>query len=55
VRVHAHEPRPTIDLAEEGVTDYRWWTLPELEATEERLTPPDLVARVREILLQNDG
>jgi TDG/mug DNA glycosylase family protein len=50
VRVVAHEPRPTIDLAEEAVADYRWWTLDEIETTTERLTPPDFVARVRTIL-----
>ena len=37
---------PTIDLAEEGVADYRWWTLDELAATTERLAPPDF-ARAR--------
>lgn len=50
VRVEAHEPRPTIDLAEEGVSSYRWWTLDELEHTDERLTPPGLVELVRTIL-----
>ncbi|HXK13081.1 MAG TPA: NUDIX domain-containing protein [Gaiellaceae bacterium] len=50
VRVEAHEPRPTIDLAEEGVSDYRWWTLAELERTDERLTPPGFVELVRTIL-----
>ena len=37
VRVDAHEPQPTIDLAAEGVVSYRWWTLDELEATDERV------------------
>ena len=46
----AHEPRPTIDLAAEGVADYRWWTLDELERTSERLAPPDFLERVRTIL-----
>ena len=50
VRVEAHEPRPTIDLAEEGVSGYRWWTLDELEHTDERLTPPGFVEQVRTIL-----
>jgi TDG/mug DNA glycosylase family protein len=50
VRVDAHEPRPTIDLAEEGVAAYRWWTLAEIEATDERVTPPDFLTRVRTIL-----
>ena len=30
VRVHDHEPQPTIDLEPEGVADVRWWTLDEL-------------------------
>jgi G:T/U-mismatch repair DNA glycosylase len=50
VRVEAHEPRPTIDLAEEGVSGYRWWTLDELASTNERLTPGGFVGRVRTIL-----
>jgi hypothetical protein len=52
VRVHAHEPQPTIDLAAEGVAAYRWWSLDELEATSERLTPPDFLERVRTIIRQ---
>ena len=50
VRVPGHEPRPTIDLAEEGVAAYRWWTMQELETTTERLAPPDFLVRVRRIL-----
>jgi len=50
VRVHAHEPQPTIDLEEEAVVSYRWWTLDEIEATDERVTPPDFLKRVRTIL-----
>jgi TDG/mug DNA glycosylase family protein len=50
VRVDAHEPAPTIELAEEGVADYRWWTLEQLERTTERLAPPDFLERVRTIL-----
>ena len=50
VRVEAHEPRPTIDLAEEGVSGYRWWALEELARTDERLTPPGFVELVRTIL-----
>lgn len=50
VRVEAHEPRPTIDLAEEGVSAYRWWTFEELASTSERLTPVDFVEQVRTIL-----
>jgi double-stranded uracil-DNA glycosylase len=54
VRVAGHEPRPTIDLTEEGVAGQRWWTLAELESTKERLAPPDLLARVREIVRADD-
>ena len=40
----------TIDLVEEAVVSYRWWTLDEIEATDERVTPPDFLQRVRTIL-----
>jgi len=50
VRVHAHEPAATIDLAEEGVVDVRWWTESELAASDARFAPPDLPRIVR----QND-
>jgi double-stranded uracil-DNA glycosylase len=46
VRVHAHEPAPTIDLGEEGVSAMGWWSVAELAATSERLTPPDFLERV---------
>ena len=50
VRVDEHEPAPSVELLDEGVTELRWWTLDELECTDERLTPPGLVERVRTIL-----
>ncbi|HZP72638.1 MAG TPA: NUDIX domain-containing protein [Gaiellaceae bacterium] len=50
VRVHAHEPRPTIDLEPEGVADVRWWSLDELEASSEQFAPDDFVARLRTVL-----
>lgn len=50
VRVPEHDAVPTIDVEAEGVADFRWWTLEELERTDERLAPPDLVERVRTIL-----
>jgi TDG/mug DNA glycosylase family protein len=50
VRVDEHEPAPTIDLAAEHVHDVRWWTLAELEATEENLVPRSLPQRLRELL-----
>ena len=48
VRVAAHHPQPTIDLAAEGLVGFRWWTLDELAATDERV--PDLVAQLRTLL-----
>jgi TDG/mug DNA glycosylase family protein len=50
VRVHSHEPAPSVDLLEEGVSGVRWWTVEEMARTDERLTPPGLVDRVRTIL-----
>jgi TDG/mug DNA glycosylase family protein len=50
VRVEQHEPAPTIDLRPEGVHELRWWTLPELEATDETLVPRQLAELVRELL-----
>ncbi len=50
VRVDEHEPAPTIDLAAEHVHEVRWWTLAELEATEEELVPRTLPQRLRELL-----
>lgn len=49
VRVREHEPRPTIDLAAEGVVDVRWWSRSELEATDAQLAPSNLVERVRNL------
>ena len=50
VRIHAHEPAPSVDLLDEGVSGFRWWSLDELARTDERLTPPGFVERVRTIL-----
>ena len=49
VRVREHEPRATIDLAAEGVVDVRWWSRSELETSDARFAPPDLVERVRNL------
>jgi TDG/mug DNA glycosylase family protein len=49
VRVHAHEPRATVDLDAEGVADVRWWTPAELGASREQFAPPDLPERVRRL------
>jgi G:T/U-mismatch repair DNA glycosylase/8-oxo-dGTP pyrophosphatase MutT (NUDIX family) len=50
VRVDAHEPRPNVDLAAEGVVDVRWWTRAELAETDELFAPRDFVERVRTLL-----
>jgi TDG/mug DNA glycosylase family protein len=42
VRVDSIEVRPTIDLEAENVTGHRWWTIDELERTDERFSPPEL-------------
>jgi len=47
VRVHAHEPAPTIDVAEEGVTEVRWWTREELGDPPEQVVPAELATLVR--------
>jgi TDG/mug DNA glycosylase family protein len=50
VRVHQHHPAATVDMAAEGVVETRWWTVDELEATTERLTPPELYGQLRTLL-----
>src|SRR5262249_58218670 len=47
VRVGSLTVLPTVDLATENVTGHRWWTLEELDATDERIAPPELTALVR--------
>ena len=42
VRVAAHEPRATIDLAAEGVVAVRWWTLARARGDAEQFAPADL-------------
>ena len=42
VRVSEHEPKPTIDLRPEGVTDVRWWSRAELDDPSETIVPADL-------------
>jgi 8-oxo-dGTP pyrophosphatase MutT (NUDIX family) len=49
VRIRAHEPVPTIDLASEGVTDVRWWTPAELADPPESVVPADLGELVRRL------
>jgi double-stranded uracil-DNA glycosylase len=47
VRIDAHEPRATIDLAAEGVVAVRWWSADELASSTEQFAPADLPNRVR--------
>ena len=47
VRAPGAPPRPTIDLAAEGVTEVRWWTLAELDETDEAIVPRELPELVR--------
>ncbi len=47
IRVDRHDAAPTIDLEPEGVTEVRWWSLAELDATAEAINPAGLAALVR--------
>ena len=49
VRVDSLSVEPTIDLAPENVTGHRWWSLDELDATDERIAPDRLAALVRSL------
>lgn len=50
IRVGEPDVRPRVDLAAEGVYGYRWWTLEELETTDERVAPRALSHRLRALL-----
>jgi len=50
VRVGRHDPAPEVDLLEEGVEDYRWWALEELEAMSEDRAPFRLPELVRQLV-----
>jgi double-stranded uracil-DNA glycosylase len=50
VRVDRHTAVPTIDLTAEHVHGHRWWTLGELEATDEWLAPSALATHLRALL-----
>jgi TDG/mug DNA glycosylase family protein len=54
VRVRAEEV-DVPDLVDEGVTDYRWWTLDELDRSDDLFGPLDLPRRVREALSPASG
>ena len=50
---HHFEIAPTMtaeELANEGLVEHRWWTVPELEAADDDLRPPELPGLVRRIL-----
>ena len=53
VRTPSFEPSPRLtweELREEGMTEVRWWTLDELEATQELFAPRRLPLLVRSLL-----
>jgi ADP-ribose pyrophosphatase YjhB (NUDIX family) len=50
VRVDAFEPAPRVDLAAELVTEVRWWTIDEIETSDEVFSPRRLGALLRELL-----
>lgn len=51
VRAPAFEPRPSAQaLEEEGVTNVRWWTLDEIDASAATFAPRRLGALVRDLL-----
>jgi len=50
VRVESDEIAPQLDLAAEDVAEIRWWTLTELEASDEKFAPRRLARLIRELL-----
>jgi hypothetical protein len=49
LRVESHVVAPELDLSEEGMEEWRWWTLDELRATTEQLVPrrlPELLGQL---------
>jgi 8-oxo-dGTP pyrophosphatase MutT (NUDIX family) len=55
VRGPAFEPRPTIPLGPESITELRWWTLAELEASTEEFVPRGLAGLLRTLEPQELG
>jgi ADP-ribose pyrophosphatase YjhB (NUDIX family) len=49
VRVDAFQPSPRVDLAAEFVTEVRWWTVPEIEASDEVFSPRRLAELLRDL------
>jgi TDG/mug DNA glycosylase family protein len=50
IRAGRPEVAPEVDLTEEGVEDHRWWSLAELERTDEILAPRGLAKHYRRLL-----
>jgi hypothetical protein len=50
VPVAPFEVTPHVDPRQEGVTDLRWWTLVEIEASRETFAPRSLAALLRELI-----
>ena len=53
VRTRSFDPEPGLswsELRDEGMSAVRWWTLEELEATEELLSPRRLPLLLRELM-----
>lgn len=50
VRVPSFDVRPTVDLAAEDVHEHRWWTVDELEASDEIFYPSRLAALLHDLL-----
>jgi 8-oxo-dGTP pyrophosphatase MutT (NUDIX family) len=54
VRVPAFEPDTSgfTDLERDTISEFKWWTLSDLKASTDRLSPPDLVLHVDSVLQQ---
>lgn len=50
IRVEHHDVAPTIELTAEHVYGHRWWTLDELEESDENLAPRALATHLRALL-----
>ena len=50
VRVESHDVAPAIDLLPEGVHGHRWWSLADIEASDETFAPRALAQHLRALL-----
>jgi double-stranded uracil-DNA glycosylase len=50
VQVESHVVAPELDLAEEGMEEWQWWTLDELRATRDELVPRRLPELLEDLL-----